>query len=250
MSFDVATLATVAAIFLLAGGVKGVIGLGLPTVSLGLLTATLDLPTAIALMVAPSFVTNLWQGVVGGHGRWLIAKIWPFLCVATLLIWLGAQALVTLNLAYLAALLGTLLIAYAGISLLGFRPQISPPYQLWSGLAFGAVNGMLTGMTGSFVVPGVMYLQALGLSRDQLVQAMGMLFTLSTLGVAVALERNSLYSNDLWQMSGMAVIPAIVGMMAGQRIRKLISEARFRQVFFVSILVLGSYIVATALWLR
>ena len=35
------TLAGIAATFLLAGSVKGVIGLGLPTVSLGLLAATL-----------------------------------------------------------------------------------------------------------------------------------------------------------------------------------------------------------------
>ena len=41
-------LIAVAAIFVLAGGVKGVIGLGLPTVSLGLLTAMTDLPTAMA----------------------------------------------------------------------------------------------------------------------------------------------------------------------------------------------------------
>ena len=246
--FDAVTLATVAAIFVLAGGVKGVIGLGLPTVSLGLLTATQDLPTAMALMVAPSFVTNLWQGAVGGHASWLIAKIWPFLLVATVVIWFGAQALVQVELAYLSALLGLLLIAYAGISLLGFRLSIRAPHHTWSGIAFGAVNGVLTGMTGSFVVPGVMYLQAIGLTRDQLVQAMGMLFTVSTVGVAVALDRNSLYTSEMWQLSALGVVPAIIGMVIGQQVRKRISEQRFRQVFFTAILLLGTYIISTALF--
>ena len=61
--FDIAVLAPVAAVFFLAGAVKGVIGLGLPTVSLALLTLALDLPTAMALLLVPSFVTNLWQGL-------------------------------------------------------------------------------------------------------------------------------------------------------------------------------------------
>ena len=59
----------IAVTFLLAGGVKGVIGLGLPTISLGLLAATLDLPSAMALVIIPAFVTNIWQGTSGGHGR-------------------------------------------------------------------------------------------------------------------------------------------------------------------------------------
>ncbi len=60
---DPPTLIAIAVTFLLAGTVKGVIGLGLPTVSLGLLTAALDLTTAMALMIVPSFVTNVWQAV-------------------------------------------------------------------------------------------------------------------------------------------------------------------------------------------
>ena len=51
--FDPLSLFVISATFIIAGGVKGVIGLGLPTVSLGLLTATLDLPTAMALLIAP-----------------------------------------------------------------------------------------------------------------------------------------------------------------------------------------------------
>ena len=64
--FDPFTLFAISATFVIAGGVKGVIGLGLPSVSLGLLTATLDLPTAMALMIAPSFFTNSYQATVGG----------------------------------------------------------------------------------------------------------------------------------------------------------------------------------------
>ena len=59
-------VAIVCATFLFAGWVKGVVGLGLPTIALALLAATVGLKEAIALMLIPSMVTNLWQGLAGG----------------------------------------------------------------------------------------------------------------------------------------------------------------------------------------
>lgn len=244
---DPVLLAIVAAVFVLAGMVKGVIGLGLPTVSLGLLTAALDLTSAMALMIAPSLVTNLWQGAVGGHARAILNAHWPFLALATGTIWIGAMALGQVDPALLSALLGAVLAVYAAIGLSGARLAIAPRHRPWAGPVFGAANGVLTGMTGSFVVPGVMYLQAAGLPRDRLVQAMGMLFTLSTAGLAVALGRHGLWSAELGTLSALAVVPAILGMVVGARLRRRIPEAAFRRVFFAAILLLGGYIAARAL---
>lgn len=243
---DLLTITAIAVTFLLAGTVKGVIGLGLPTLSLGLLTAALDLTTAMALLIVPSFVTNLWQAVVGGNGRAILLRIWPFLLMATATVWLGATALTRVDLSLLSALLGALLVIYAGLNLTGVRLEVSAQREVWAGLLFGTANGLLTGMTGSFVVPGVMYLQAIGLSRDVLVQAMGLLFTASTIALALALQGNSLLTIQLSLVSAAAVIPAAVGMIAGQRIRRSLSEERFRQVFFIAILILGAYIIVSA----
>jgi len=241
-------LAVIAGTFLIAGTVKGIIGLGLPTISLALLAATLDLTTAMALLLIPSLVTNIWQAAIGGHCKNILKRTWPFLCLATISIWFGATALTTVNTLYLPILLGILLIVYSLINLSGLRFSISSQHEKWSGLILGMVNGILTGMTGSFVVPGVMYLQAIGLSRDMLVQAMGMLFTLSTIGLALALQKNSLLTPELTTISSFAVVPAITGMLIGQRIRKLLSEVKFRKIFFVSILVLGFFIVAKSIF--
>ena len=243
---DSQTLLVVAATFLLAGTVKGVIGLGLPSVSLGILTAAIDLPTAMALLLAPSFVTNLWQGAIGGKAREILARTWPFMLAATVTIPIGALALSRLDLSWLAALLGTLLSLYSGLSLAGFRTSISPAGETRWGPLFGITNGVLTGMTGSFVVPGVMYLQSIGLPRDVLVQAMGILFTLSTLTLGLVLGGNDLLTVELGWVSLLAVAPAILGMVVGQQLRKLLSEQLFRRVFFTSLLVLGVYIIATA----
>jgi uncharacterized membrane protein YfcA len=245
--FDAFTILAVAGTFLLAGAVKGVIGLGLPTVSLALLTVAIGLPEAMNLLLVPSLVTNLWQAGVGGHGREVLRRLWPFLLMATATVWLGAGALTRVDLSLLSALLGLLLVVYAGISLAGFRFALSARQALWAGPFVGAVNGLLTGMTGSFVVPGVMFLQAIGLPRDMLIQAMGMLFTVSTLALAAALRGNGLMTAELGFLSAAALLPAIAGMAAGQRVRKILPETRFRRVFFAALLVLGAYIVASAL---
>ena len=245
--FESHIVLAILATFFLAGAVKGVIGLGLPTVSLALLTVATDLTSAMALLLAPSFITNLWQAVVGGHLKATLRRIWPFLLAATLTIWLGALALTRLDLALLSALLGALLVIYAALSLAGLRPAMSRTQEIWLGPLVGTVNGILTGMTGSFVVPGVLYLQALGLPRDALIQAMGLLFTLSTLALAVSLGGNELLSPGLGLWSAAAVLPAILGMAIGQRIRQHLSEQRFRRVFFIALLILGAYIAATAL---
>jgi uncharacterized membrane protein YfcA len=242
-----ADLLVIVATFLVAGFVKGVIGLGLPTVSLAILTVALDLPSAMALLLVPSFFTNLWQAVAGRDTRRILVRIWPFLLAATLTIGIGAQALRQIELAWLSALLGAVLVLYSLVSLGGIRVTLSEDRQIWAGPLLGLVNGILTGMTGSFVVPGVFYLQAIGLSRDALIQAMGMLFTLSTLALGVALQMQGLLGAGLAIDSALALLPAIAGMAVGQRVRKSIEEQKFRRIFFVALLALGAYIVVGAL---
>ena len=244
--FDPITLFAISATFVIAGGVKGLIGLGLPTVSLGLLTATLDLPTAMALLIGPSFFTNSYQASTGGHACVILLRIWPFLLIATATVWLGATALTRVDLDVLTALLGLLLVAYGGLSLAGIRLTIPAHSEGWTGIVFGAANGVLTGMTGSFAVPGVMYLQGIGLSRDMLVQAMGMLFTTSTVALAFALGTNALLSNELGMASLLAVVPSLIGMWAGQKLRRRLSEVQFRSALFIGIVMLGIYILISA----
>ncbi len=245
--FDPLLLLAIAATFLIAGTVKGVIGLGLPTVSLALLAVAVDLTQAMALLLVPSFVTNVWQAAVGGSVGAILRRLWPFLAMAGATVWIGATALTRVDLALLSALLGLLLMAYSAASLAGLRFAVPARREVWLGPLMGTVNGILTGMTGSFVVPGVLYLQAIGLPRDVLVQAMGLLFALSTLALGLALGGNDLLTAELGLWSAAALAPALAGMLLGQRIRRRLPEQRFRQVFFVALLLLGSYLLLRAL---
>lgn len=247
LSIEPLMLLIISLTFMLAGMVKGVTGMGLPTVTLAILTVVWDLPTAMALLLIPSFCTNLWQAFSGGEMGAIVRRCWAFLLPATFLIPLGGVSLSFIDTSFLSSLLGVVLVSYAAISLCGLRLVIDDDKQRWAGPVCGAVNGVLTGMTGSFVVPGVLYLQGIGFNRTQLIQAMGMLFTLSTLALGISLSGNALLSEQQMMLSAWGLVPAIAGMLIGQRIRNRLSESLFRSVFFTSLLLLGGYILVSAL---
>lgn len=244
---DPVVLTAIVGTFFLAGTVKGAVGMGMTMLPVGVLTAVLDLTTAMALLIVPALSTNFWQAITGGHGRVLIVRLWPFFVFATATILLGANALTHFDLSHLSLLLGFVLISYSTMNLLGVRVPMPRTREGVTGSTVGAINGLLTGMTGSFVVPGVMFLQAIGLQRDELIQAMGILFTLSTVGLAVGLANNNLLGWEHNALSVAAVAPAWFGLLAGRRFRAQLSERRFKEMFFSVLGAVGIYIVIVAL---
>ncbi len=231
-----------AGIFIIAGTVKGVVGLGLPSISLALLTLAIDLPTAMSIMLVPSFMTNVWQAVVGGNFKATLIRIWPLLLFASCTIWIGTYFLTLIDLLLLSALLGAVLIIYSLLNLKGINFFVEVRNELWVGVLLGCINGLITGMTGSFAVPGVIYLQAIKLKRDAFVQGMGMLFMVSTFVLGMTMYQKSLLSLNHGVLSCLCLFPAILGMVMGQKIRKMMSETTFRKVLFSFLLVLGIYL--------
>ena len=243
MLSDAATLLPVLLTFILAGLVKGLTGMGLPTVCLALLTVLLDLTSAMVLLLLPSLLTNIWQACSGGQMFFLWRRLWRFFVPATLLVAPGGMLLAGADLRWMSILLGAVLICYGLTGLTGLSLPARLARSHSTGFILGSLNGLLTGMTGSFVVPGVIYLQATGLNREQLIQAMGLLFTLSTLALGLSLQSNGILSRELGMVSAIGVIPAFVGMLTGQRLRQRLSEQRFRRLFLIVVLLLGGYIV-------
>ena len=228
--------------FLMAGTVKGMIGLGLPTVAMGMLGLAIAPAQAAALLIIPSIVTNAWQLAAGGQLRALIQRLWPMqlgiVCGTGFgMLWLGIDGGSGVVRALGAALL---LYALSGL----FLPtwQVASAREPWLGPLCGVVTGVITSATGVFVIPAVPYLQALGLGKNQLVQALGLSFSVSTLALAAGLYgRGSLGGGEL-NASLLALMPAMLGMWIGQLLRQRVSATLFKRVFFVGMALLGAHL--------
>ncbi|KHK02398.1 putative membrane protein [Desulfovibrio sp. TomC] len=132
------------------------------------------------------------------------------------------------------------MVLYAGYTLLARQILVPARHETWLSLLIGVSTGTVTGGTGVFVIPAVPYLQALGLQKDDLVQALGLSFTVSTLALAAGLLlRDAFHYNSLF-LSTLAILPALAGMWIGQAIRKNVRPATFRRWFLIGLLLLGA----------
>lgn len=213
--------------------------MGLPTVAMGVLGSLLSPLAAAALLIVPSFVTNGWQLFAGPRFGALLRRLWPMMLAILLGTFVGSSLLIGGKSEAATSLLGGTLALYAGYTLVARQLHVPSAWEGWLSPLIGLVTGLVTGATGVFVVPAVPYLQALDLERDDLVQALGLSFTISTIALAAALaSRGAWQSDDLWP-SMLAVVPALAGMWAGQAMRSRISPERFRRWFLVCLLLLG-----------
>ena len=247
MHIDSHALAIVALTFLLAGIIQGVIGLGLSTISLAVLAVTIGLQPAMALLLAPSFVTQVWQALTGSHIWVILTRLWPFMLPAVVTIGLGVNLSSCIRLWALIALLGVVLVAYAMIGLCDPRVLMPKRKAVWVHPLAGLLTGIYTGLTGAFEALALGYFQAVGLPRHQIVQAIALVCMASTIGLAISLSDQHLLTTELVMVSVGAVAPAVIGTVLGNHWRKQMPAARFRRVFFAALLILGLYVLTQSL---
>ena len=237
-------LASVIAVFAIASMIKGTIGLGLPAVSMALLTLLMSPFQAATLLIIPSLVTNIWQLFAEGHVLRLIRRFWSLLLgIIVGTIW---SVFPTLGQGEFQSeiLLGGMLALYGAYGLFAKNMPNLAPHEKWLSPIIGYLGGALTVATGVIVIPVVPFLQSLHLKRDDLVQSLGLAFTVSTVCLAIYLYLNPVDQMNIdWKMSLIALIPALIGMWFGTKIRYRIPEQKFRKLFFLGLVLFGSYMV-------
>jgi uncharacterized membrane protein YfcA len=246
-SFELLPIAVAALTFLLAGFVKGAIGLGLPTVAMGLLSIVMPPAQAASLLIVPSFVTNVWQLATGPRFAALARRLWPMMAGVVVGTLAGAGFMQGSHAGQAALALGIALMAYAVLGLTALRIVVPPRAEWWLGPVIGAATGVVTAATGVFVIPAVPYLGALGLTKVELIQALGLSFTVSTVALAAALAGGGSFEAGTASASALSLAPALIGMAAGGWVRGRVSEPMFRRCFFLGLLALGAHLASRAL---
>jgi uncharacterized protein len=234
----------IAGIFILAGFVKGVVGLGLPAIAMGLLALVMPPADAASVLILPTVATNIWQMAAGPSLKPVVARLWPFMLGVICGTLAGAGWLVDAHGHYGTALLGVALALYASSALASIRFTVRPGTEPWLGPIVGLLTGLVAAATGVFAMPAVIYLQAIGIEKEDLVQALGLSFTVSSLALAVNLASVSALNLSLGPASIGALAVACIGMWLGQILRLRLQPATFRLCFLLGLLALGLYLIA------
>jgi len=226
----------------LAGFVKGVIGLGMPTISIALLSTGMGLPAALQIIIVPTIVTNVWQAFIGDGFVRLVRRFAMLLAGTVVGVWIGYALFFRSSPQAMTAVLGAVIVAYSVTGLLNVALWPSVKREHIASPLVGITSGLLAGATGNLSMPAVAYFNQLRLSRNDLVQMLGILFSLGTAVLGASLAGYGDYEIELLVVSACAVVPAVGGMLLGQLARGKLSEQTFRRTLLIGLLAVGVHL--------
>lgn len=240
---DYASIAVVMAAFAIAGGVKGVIGLGLPLTAISIMGAVIQLRTAIAFVAFPIIATNLWQAIQGGRVGEILRRYWVLNVFSVIGTFAGAEILYMVDAKILTTFLGIVVVIYVAINATRFRPRISDRAAPWFVAPTGLLSGLLTGTTGSVGIPIALFLQARGVDKETFLRALALTFLIGGSMLVIALVRKGGIGPEEAAISALSLVPAFLGMWVGQRLRNMLSEEKFRVCVFVFLLIAAANLI-------
>lgn len=237
----------IAVAFAIAGTIKGVVGLGLPTISAAIMASVIDLRMAVGILILPLLVTNLWQVVQVGAVGTLVRRFGVLNLAAGAGLWIGTSILFTVDGRWVQIGLGVLLIVNAVFQVSGRLPVIPRAREAALSVPVGLISGIIGGMTGSQGIVIAVYLASLNLTRDEYVQGVGLSFLLTGIVWVVAIAAHGGITLETLPLSILALAVALAAMAIGTRVRHRLPQARFRQAVFVIMALMGANLLRRAL---
>lgn len=231
----------VLAVFLVAGTVKGLVGMGLPTITIALTSLVLPLSETIALVALPTIFTNLWQAAVGGNFRAIVRRQWPLIVPLAVTLYLTMWAVGRKAPDWAFLVLAIVLMGYSLLGLFRIRLHIHADLEKPLAPVIGVVSGFVAGLVGVPVIPLMPYLQGLDIKPSELVQTLGVVLCATSLSLTVSLLNFGLLDGPRALVSAAAVVPAIAGMFVGTKIRLRLSVEQFRLAVLWALLLTGLY---------
>jgi uncharacterized membrane protein YfcA len=226
----------------LAGFAKGVVGFALPMIAISLIGSVLPAQTAVAALIMPAVVSNIWQTFRQGLGaaRDSLRRFWLLNLVLFAMIALCAQLILLLPGDVLFLILGVGVTTFGTIMLLGWKPP-RPPERLRKPVEAGvaAVAGFFGGFSGVWGPPLVLYFTAIELPKREMVRAQGVSFLLGSLILVAAHLRSGLLLGSNGALSLSMVVPAMLGMMLGVAVQDRLDQRIFRKATLAVLILAG-----------
>ena len=239
-SFDLwASLPLFAVIFLTAGVIKGTLGIGLPTVAVGLMSQFFPPHLAIALVVFPLLTTNLWQALRERVGLDTVKTYWRLMAALSVSLWITTFFVVQTSPDVLLGVIGFVIAVFAITSLVKSTPELPERFDSLGQIVAGITAGILGGLTSIWGPPLVTYLLARRVERDEFVKAAGLFLFVGGLPLMVGFWQAGLFRGEAAQVSAVMVIPAVLGFTIGEAVRRRMSAENFRTALLWMFLLMG-----------
>ena len=228
-----------AVVYLVAGLVKGTIGLGLPTAAVSLMAVVAPTRTAIALAIVPMVLLNAWQIHRSGQVRatWHRFRRLALTMSAGIALMSLVAARVPVSVITLA--LGGAITLFALTGLLGTVPRLPERLDSSAQAIAGLSAGVLGGLAGIWAPPIVVYLSAIRVDKDAFVRASGLLLALGSVVLATSYAANGLLDGRQASLGLVLVVPALIGYSLGERMRARLDGDAFRRTVLLFFLLMG-----------
>jgi len=242
-NIDSVILIQVVLIFLAGGMVKGLIGVGLPTVTLTLLSFVFDIKDSISIILIPIILTNLYQMLDGNSLKEIIGEVKFFLIGSFLFIFPGFYFLTILKSDTILAILALLLIINSFMSLMKYEIKLKNYKSKAIQLGIGSLTGITTGVTSIYTMPFIFLIQSLNYSKNKVIQLMGLSFFIFACMQLILFSSHGMIDFDKLSISLLACLPILAGVYFGTALRKKISETLFKTLFNIMLVAMGSLLI-------
>ncbi len=239
MTFDPNLVLIGVLVFLLAGTIKGTVGMGLPVAAVGILSQLIEPRTAVLLAVFPILFSNVWQVYRSGDVLPAIRRYGLFATVLAVSLFVTTFFAKIISEEMLLATLGTVIVLFAATSLAIKLPYLPERYDRLGQVVAGICSGVFGGLTAMWSPPMVIYFLARRLDKDEFVRASGILFLAGSVPLTLGYVHNGLITGSLAIVSSAMIVPTLVGFALGEALRRRLDASRFRSAVLVVFLIMG-----------
>jgi len=226
---------------LFAGVIKGITGFAMPMILISGLSTITTPELALAGLILPTVVTNVWQALREGLRAAVEAMraFWIYLGIVLVMIMVSAQLVQVLSDRVLFLLVGIPVCGFAVLQLVGWRPTIAPSARRAFEVVIAALAGFFGGISGIWGPPTVLYLTALDTPKALQVRIQGVIYGLGSVVLMVAHIRSGIFNGETAMFSAALLVPALVGLMIGFRVQDRIDQTLFRRITLMVLVVAG-----------
>lgn len=231
--------AVVATLF--AGFVKGAVGFGMPMITIAALGSFMAPELALAALIIPTVLSNVWQALRGGlTSAWKSAIAFRvFLAALMIFIALSAQLVGRISSSTMFLVIGVPVVAFAAIQLFGLQLSIPPKHQQKSQLILGSIAGVIGGISGVWGPPTVAYLTATDTPKKDQIRVQGVVYGLGAIVLFFAHLKSGVLNAQTLPLSMWLTIPAMLGMAIGFKVQDRLDQVKFRKATLVVLILAG-----------